>query len=132
MSQLPASLRFSSLHVGNTSYQSVSAGLTKEVLDQHGIPFEQAIAQLKQALPKTAILVGQNIGQDVAWLGLREGVDFAGLMGESQDVCHYTQSACNPLRLFCVFLLPAHPHVYDVNYCVSLSGCRLSWLVQSL
>lgn len=30
-------------------------------------------------LPKTAILVGQNIQQDTSWLGLQEGVDFAGL-----------------------------------------------------
>jgi hypothetical protein len=35
---------------------------------------------LKQHLPRTACLVGQNIGKDVMWLGLKEGVDFASLV----------------------------------------------------
>merc|ERR1712187_734824 len=34
-------------------------------------------AQLKQELPKNAILVGQNIDSDIAWMKLTCGVDFA-------------------------------------------------------
>lgn len=64
------------------SHQSlpISFRLTKQLLDQHGIPLEQAIAILRQHLPKYAILVGQNIAKDVQWLGLREGQDYAQLM----------------------------------------------------
>ena len=54
--------------------------LTKELLDTHGIPLQQAIAVLRQYLPKHAILVGQNIAKDVEWLGLQEGRDFQQLM----------------------------------------------------
>lgn len=39
-----------------------------------------ALAQLRSCLPSTAILVGQNILQDIQWLGLKEGVDFASCM----------------------------------------------------
>ena len=31
-------------------------------------------------MPKNAILVGQNIGKDVEWLGLKEGEDFAAMI----------------------------------------------------
>jgi RNA exonuclease 4 len=54
--------------------------LTKELLDTQGIPLQQAIAVLRQYLPKQAILVGQNIAKDVEWLGLQEGRDFQQLM----------------------------------------------------
>lgn len=49
------------------------------MLAAQGMPLEQAIQYLKMYLPRHAILVGQNIHQDVSWLGLKEGVDFAEL-----------------------------------------------------
>lgn len=54
--------------------------LTKEILDGHGMPLQQALLLLRQCLPPYAILVGQNIAKDVQWLGLVEGRDFRQLM----------------------------------------------------
>jgi hypothetical protein len=62
------------------SYLSALTGLTKELIDQHGVPLAEGIKSLKAALPKTAILVGQSINRDVQWLNLRDGVDFASMM----------------------------------------------------
>jgi len=62
------------------SYLTPLTGLTREVLGRNGIPFQAAIQILKQHLPASAILVGQNIFQDAAWLGLKDGEDFAQLM----------------------------------------------------
>ena len=42
-----------------------------EILDKYGLPLEEALAQLRSVLPPNATLVGQNIGMDVQWLGLR-------------------------------------------------------------
>lgn len=61
------------------SYLSPLSGLTEEVLAREGMPLDQALQCLRMYLPKEAILVGQNIQQDVSWLGLKEGVDFAEL-----------------------------------------------------
>jgi RNA exonuclease 4 len=55
-------------------------GITQELLLERGVPLDKALSTLRAALPKDATLVGQSIGTDVAWLGLREGVDFAGLI----------------------------------------------------
>jgi RNA exonuclease 4 len=44
------------------------------------MPLEQAVAIVRSNLPKYAILVGQNIGKDIEWLGLKEGEDFSQLM----------------------------------------------------
>lgn len=38
--------------------------------------FQQGVQLLKSVLPPNAVLVGQNIGQDVQWLQLKEGKDF--------------------------------------------------------
>ena len=62
------------------SYLTPLTGLTAELLTQHGVPLAQALATLRAALPRDAVLVGQNIGADVKWLGLREGEDFRGLV----------------------------------------------------
>lgn len=62
------------------SYLTDLTGLTKEIIDKHGIPFDQAVAILRQHLPKHAVLVGQNIRSDVQWLKLDEGRDFAGMI----------------------------------------------------
>ena len=50
--------------------------LTAELLNYNGIPLAQAVAAVRQSLPRSATLVGQNIGRDVEWLQLKEGVDF--------------------------------------------------------
>lgn len=50
--------------------------LTQEIIKSQGQPLAAAVATLKEHLPRTAILVGQGIGNDVAWLGLTEGQDF--------------------------------------------------------
>ena len=57
--------------------------LTKVLLDTQGMPLQQAVALIRQYMPQTAILVGQNIAQDVTWLGLQDGRDFHQLM----DLC---------------------------------------------
>jgi RNA exonuclease 4 len=62
------------------SYLTPLTGLTKELIDQHGVPLPEAIERLRAALPKHAVLVGQNIAKDVQWLNLREGEDFAGML----------------------------------------------------
>jgi RNA exonuclease 4 len=46
------------------------------MLTHHGISLAQAKAAVRQCLPRSATLVGQNIGRDVEWLQLKEGVDF--------------------------------------------------------
>jgi len=62
------------------SYLTPLTGLTADLVAAHGVPLPAALAALRLALPPAAVLVGQNIGQDVAWLGLKEGVDFAGMV----------------------------------------------------
>jgi len=62
------------------SYLTPLTGITAEMLTQYGLEAEHALMLLKQHLPKTACLVGQNIGKDVQWLGLKEGVDFTSLV----------------------------------------------------
>lgn len=44
---------------------------------EHGISLDEAVAELKQLIPKDATLVGQNIDSDVFWMQLTRGVDFA-------------------------------------------------------
>lgn len=62
------------------SYLQPLTGLTRGLLDAHGMPLEQGIATLKAHLPKNAIIVGQNIRKDIEWLGLKEGVDYQSLL----------------------------------------------------
>ncbi|CAK0783798.1 hypothetical protein CVIRNUC_006998 [Coccomyxa viridis] len=62
------------------SYLEPLTGLNQSLIQSQGRPLPSAIAALKQALPPTAILVGQSIGKDVDWLGLVEGQDFEGLV----------------------------------------------------
>jgi RNA exonuclease 4 len=63
------------------SYLTPLTGLSRQLLDQHGMPLAHALAVLQQCLPNTAVLVGQNVAKDVEWLGLKEGQ-------------HYEQVAC--------------------------------------
>lgn len=62
------------------SYLTPLTSLTKELLDSQGIPLQEALALVRSHLPKSATLVGHNIMIDVQWLGLVEGVDFAGMV----------------------------------------------------
>jgi len=62
------------------SYITELTGITKEILEASQIPVAEAMAALRQNLPKAAILVGFNILKDVQWLGLVEGEDFAQLI----------------------------------------------------
>lgn len=62
------------------SYLTPLTGLTAEMLDTHGMPLQDALGMLRQVLPPSAVLVGQNIAVDIRWLGLREGVDFESLI----------------------------------------------------
>jgi RNA exonuclease 4 len=62
------------------SYLTPLTGLTEEIMEEKGISLEDAMIKLREALPKDAILVGQNILKDVEWLGLQRGVDFEGML----------------------------------------------------
>ncbi|PNH08833.1 Small RNA degrading nuclease 2 [Tetrabaena socialis] len=62
------------------SYLSPLTGLTAAVLQQFGVPLPQALAAVRSVLPRHAVLIGQNIRQDVQWLGLQEGQDFDSMM----------------------------------------------------
>ncbi|GIL53438.1 hypothetical protein Vafri_9016 [Volvox africanus] len=61
------------------SYLTPLTGLTEELLWERGVPLVQALASVRSILPRDAVLIGQNIRQDVMWLGLKEGVDFEGM-----------------------------------------------------
>lgn len=65
------------------SYITPLTGLTKEAIDEHGLPLAEALALLRAHLPPNAVLVGQSIQKDVQWLQLAEGVDYASLI----DLC---------------------------------------------
>ncbi|KAK9908817.1 hypothetical protein WJX75_003286 [Coccomyxa subellipsoidea] len=62
------------------SYLTPLTGLTRELLDEQGVPLEEAQRILRQYLPRHGILVGQNIGKDVDWLQLKEGQDYESLV----------------------------------------------------
>lgn len=62
------------------SYITELTGLTKELLDTHGLPLAEALALLRAYLSPDAILVGQNILKDVQWLQLAEGIDYRQLI----------------------------------------------------
>ncbi|GIL91637.1 hypothetical protein Vretimale_9604 [Volvox reticuliferus] len=61
------------------SYLTPLTGLTEELLRERGVPLVQALASVRSILPRDAVLIGQNIRQDVMWLDLKEGVDFEGM-----------------------------------------------------
>ena len=69
-------LTINTLSTAPSAQSAPMCRLTADVLGYHGIPFAQAVAAVRQSLPQSATLVGQNIGRDVEWLQLKEGVDF--------------------------------------------------------
>ena len=54
--------------------------LSQELIQQQGMPLAAALDILRQHLPRSCVLVGQNISMDVQWLGLRDGHDFGSMM----------------------------------------------------
>ena len=62
------------------SYLTPLTGITAELIEANGVSLAEAVGQLRTALPKHAVLVGQNIGKDVQWLGLEEGQDFENML----------------------------------------------------
>lgn len=62
------------------SYLTPLTGLTSEIVAERGMTLGDAMQRLRSVLPKTAVLVGQNILKDVEWLGLEEGIDFQGMI----------------------------------------------------
>jgi len=70
---------------GVVSYLTALTGLTSEMcLGEDAVPLETAVETVRGLLPKNAVLVGQAIGKDVEWLGLRpDGKDF----GRTVDIC---------------------------------------------
>ena len=59
------------------SYLTPLTGLTAALIDERGVPLEEAIRVLRSRLPSSAALVGTNIGQDAKWLGLTAPGDCA-------------------------------------------------------
>lgn len=62
------------------SYLTPLTGLSEGIIEQEGVSFQQGLQYLRNVLPTTAVLLGQNIGQDVRWLELKEGKDFQALL----------------------------------------------------
>ena len=62
------------------SYLTPLTGITAELIEANGVSLAEAVGQLRTALPKHAVLVGQNIGKDVQWLGLEDGQDFESML----------------------------------------------------
>lgn len=58
------------------SYLTPLTGVTRSDLEK-GIALEEAIEKIKQLLPKDALIVGQSIASDLAWMKLTRGVDYA-------------------------------------------------------
>jgi RNA exonuclease 4 len=69
------------------SYLTALTGLTQEIIDSKGVWLPDAVQQLRSCLPRDAVLVGQNILQDVQWLGLREGTDFKSCLDLAGGPC---------------------------------------------
>jgi hypothetical protein len=63
------------------SYLTEVTGLSEDTLASASAErvssLERAIADLKAALPPTAVLVGSSVSSDIRWLGLEEGKDFS-------------------------------------------------------
>lgn len=53
------------------SYLTLLTGITREKLEDHGIPLEDALQKVYDTLPKDAIVCGWNVKSDIAWLKLR-------------------------------------------------------------
>merc|ERR1719199_2503438 len=59
------------------SYLTPLTGLDANLVKAKGVPLAEAMRSLRPLLSPDTVLVGQNIGQDIKWLGLEEGRDYA-------------------------------------------------------
>ena len=57
------------------SYLTPLTGLRAGDLDD-GIPLHEAVSKTKKVIGSDSILVGQCIGVDIKWLGLKQGTDY--------------------------------------------------------
>jgi len=86
------------------SYLTKLTGITKEIIDQHGLPFAEVMAQLRSRLPPNAIIVGQSIYRDIQWLQLVQGIDYQATINLTDlfrvwnptrgTYTHFTQDHC--------------------------------------
>merc|ERR1719313_2465120 len=59
------------------SYLTPLTGLDAQLVKEKGVPLQEALRGVRPRLSPETVLVGQNIGQDIKWLGLEEGRDYA-------------------------------------------------------
>uniref|UniRef100_A0A7S2WPU7 C3H1-type domain-containing protein n=1 Tax=Rhizochromulina marina TaxID=1034831 RepID=A0A7S2WPU7_9STRA len=62
------------------SYLTPLTGVTKEKLDQHGMPEKEALELLRGKLAPNCVIIGMNIRKDIEWLGLEQDKDFSSLI----------------------------------------------------
>ncbi len=116
------------------SYLTPLTGLTAALIDERGVPLEEAIRVLRSRLPSTAALVGTNIGQDAKWLGLTAPgdcallVDLAALFRawDGSRYVYFSQDHCAKVWLGAV--RPpnvAHDAVGDAAVSMALLGCYM-------
>jgi len=74
------------------SYITPLTGLTAELIEEKGIELETALTELRRHLPREATLVGQGIDNDVRWLGLVQGEDFAGMIDLATVWCTWNHT----------------------------------------
>lgn len=98
------------------SYLTPLTGLTHETLHQYGVSLKCALDTLRHYLPSSAVLVGQNIGKDVAWLDLEEGIDFESMV----DLAGLYKVWNARFGSFTIFSLE---HLANVILGLSLNGC---------
>lgn len=60
------------------SYLTDLTGITKEMIEERGIPLEEALKRVREVIPLDAHIVGWGISQDIKWLDLTAPHDCAG------------------------------------------------------
>lgn len=67
------------------SYLTPFTGLRDgDITAQNSLSFERAVRELREVLPRRAILVGQEPSGDIEWMELRQGQDFTGVVNLSE------------------------------------------------
>eukprot|EP01039_Chlorochromonas_danica_P001847 gene1846-2021_t len=117
------------------SYLTQLTGITKELLEEKGMPLADAMAVLRSFLSPTAILVGQSIMKDVQWLQLARGVDYHSMIDLSDlfrvwsDVrggyINFSQDHCAKVWLG-LPERPQHDAVTDAMIAMSLFNAYVS------
>jgi len=63
------------------SYLTPLTGITADVLNDRGVTLDEALVLVREALPRTAVVVGQGVLKDVEeWLALERGRDYEDLI----------------------------------------------------